>query len=97
MDDPTMRRPWGAALGPKRKGGGAGEGRRTSSRWRRSSSLNSTSEELLRRSNHPSTSPLSKSLLSLCRNLAPSYSKRILTQEEEELLSIKKGLISVEK
>jgi len=97
MDDPTMRRPWGAALGPKREGGGAGEGRRISPRWRRSSNLNSTSEELLRRSNLSSTSPLSKSLLSLCRNLAPSYSKRILTQEEEELLSIKKGLISVEK
>jgi len=45
--------------------------------------LNSTSEELLRRSNLPSTSPLSKSLLNLCCNLAPSYSKRILTQEEE--------------
>jgi len=45
--------------------------------------LNSTSEELLRRSNLPSTSPLSKSLLNLCRNLAPSYSKKILTQEEE--------------
>jgi hypothetical protein len=45
--------------------------------------LNSTSEELLRRSILSSTSPLSKSLLNLCRNLAPSYSKRILTQEEE--------------
>jgi len=41
-------------------------------RWRRSSNLNSTSEELLRRSNLPSTSPLSKSLLNLCRNVAPS-------------------------
>merc|ERR1711872_872115 len=38
--------------------------------------LNSTSEELLRRSNLPSTSPLPKSLLNLCRNLAPSYSKK---------------------
>jgi len=74
MDDPTMRRPWGAALGPKREGGGAGEGRRISPRWRRSSNLNSTSEELLRRSNLPSTSPLSKSLPGLYRNLAPSYS-----------------------
>jgi len=86
MDDPTMRRPWGAALGPKREGGGAGEGGRISWRWRRSSNLNSTSEELLRRSNLSSTPPLSKSLLRLCRNLAPSYSNRILTQEEEEEL-----------
>merc|ERR1711872_528639 len=38
--------------------------------------LNSTSEELLRRSILPSTSPLPKSLLNLCRNLAPSYSKK---------------------
>jgi len=91
MDDPTMRRPWGAALGetplgaalgPKREGGGAGEGRRISWRWRRSSNLNSTSEELLRRSNLSSTLLLSKSLLSVFCNLAPSYSKRILTQEE---------------
>jgi len=46
MDDPTMRRPWEAALGPKREGGGAGEGRRISARWRVSSNLNSTSEEI---------------------------------------------------